>query len=190
MKYFAGSRKIGAFAVLAAAVGLLGFQTSAKADVVWTVNGTFDDGATLTGTFTTNVYGFLLGDYSLTTTAKGPFTAFTYNSSDSYFSNGTFYVDFQPGYQQDLHLEFSDSLSVPNLNNPIVGNGASFECQGSFSCFIPAGGEVRYIDSGFASAVPEPATWAMMLMGFLGLGFMAYRRSNRDIAGAARPQSI
>jgi hypothetical protein len=24
--------------------------------------------------------------------------------------------------------------------------------------------------------VPEPSTWAMMLLGFLGLGFMAYRR--------------
>jgi PEP-CTERM motif len=28
------------------------------------------------------------------------------------------------------------------------------------------------------SAVPEPATWAMMLLGFAGLGFMAYRRKN------------
>src|SRR5581483_7885794 len=27
-------------------------------------------------------------------------------------------------------------------------------------------------------AVPEPATWAMMLLGFCGLGFMAYRRKN------------
>jgi hypothetical protein len=26
------------------------------------------------------------------------------------------------------------------------------------------------------SAVPEPSTWAMMLLGFAGLGFMAYRR--------------
>jgi hypothetical protein len=26
--------------------------------------------------------------------------------------------------------------------------------------------------------VPEPATWAMMLIGFAGLGFMAYRRKN------------
>jgi hypothetical protein len=26
------------------------------------------------------------------------------------------------------------------------------------------------------AAVPEPSTWAMMLMGFAGLGFMAYRR--------------
>lgn len=26
------------------------------------------------------------------------------------------------------------------------------------------------------SAVPEPATWAMMVIGFLGIGFLAYRR--------------
>jgi hypothetical protein len=26
------------------------------------------------------------------------------------------------------------------------------------------------------SAVPEPSTWAMMLLGFAGIGFMAYRR--------------
>jgi hypothetical protein len=28
------------------------------------------------------------------------------------------------------------------------------------------------------SAVPEPSTWAMMILGFLGLGWMAYRRKN------------
>jgi PEP-CTERM motif len=33
-----------------------------------------------------------------------------------------------------------------------------------------------------ASPVPEPSTWAMMIIGFAGLGFMAYRRKN----GAAR----
>jgi len=26
------------------------------------------------------------------------------------------------------------------------------------------------------SPVPEPSTWAMMIVGFAGLGFMAYRR--------------
>jgi hypothetical protein len=30
------------------------------------------------------------------------------------------------------------------------------------------------------AAVPEPATWAMMLLGFAGVGFMAYRRSRKD----------
>ena len=28
------------------------------------------------------------------------------------------------------------------------------------------------------SAVPEPSTWAMMILGFLGVGFVAYRRKN------------
>jgi hypothetical protein len=34
------------------------------------------------------------------------------------------------------------------------------------------GGEVR----GNIAAVPEPSTWAMMILGFAGVGFMAYRR--------------
>jgi hypothetical protein len=29
------------------------------------------------------------------------------------------------------------------------------------------------------AAVPEPSTWAMMILGFCGVGFMAYRRKNR-----------
>ena len=34
---------------------------------------------------------------------------------------------------------------------------------------------------GFVSvaAVPEPSTWAMMILGFAGVGFMAYRRRNQ-----------
>jgi hypothetical protein len=29
------------------------------------------------------------------------------------------------------------------------------------------------------AAVPEPATWAMMILGFLGVGLAAYRRKSR-----------
>jgi hypothetical protein len=29
------------------------------------------------------------------------------------------------------------------------------------------------------SAVPEPSTWAMLLLGFTGIGFMAYRRKSK-----------
>jgi hypothetical protein len=31
-----------------------------------------------------------------------------------------------------------------------------------------------------AAAVPEPSTWAMMFLGFAGLGFIGYRRSRKD----------
>jgi hypothetical protein len=33
-----------------------------------------------------------------------------------------------------------------------------------------------------AAAVPEPSTWAMMILGFCGLGFMAYRRKQNGPA--------
>jgi hypothetical protein len=32
--------------------------------------------------------------------------------------------------------------------------------------------------SNVAAAAPEPATWAMMILGFMGIGFLAYRRKN------------
>jgi len=35
------------------------------------------------------------------------------------------------------------------------------------------------------AAVPEPSTWAMMILGFAGVGFMAYRRSSQGAAIAS-----
>ena len=33
--------------------------------------------------------------------------------------------------------------------------------------------------------VPEPSTWAIMLIGFAGLGFAAYRRTRKAVSAAA-----
>ena len=35
------------------------------------------------------------------------------------------------------------------------------------------------------AVVPEPSTWAMILLGFAGLGFMAYRRKAKPALIAA-----
>ena len=45
----------------------------------------------------------------------------------------------------------------------------------------PNGGGVRNnnLGEGTISAVPEPATWAMMILGFASLGFMSYRRKTK-----------
>lgn len=37
-------------------------------------------------------------------------------------------------------------------------------------------------DTAVASAVPEPSTWAMMILGFCGVGFMAYRSKQNGTA--------
>jgi hypothetical protein len=175
--------------VVAASLTAVMLANPAKADVVWSVNGTFQDGGTVSGTFTINVYGYL-SDFDLKTTAVGPFSGFEYTPLTSYYATGTFYVDAQPGYFGDLHLQFVSNLGNPSPNNPIVGGvyGPSYECVGSWSCYVPQGGFTRYIDKGFASSggsdaapavasVPETSTWAMLLIGFLGVGFIAYRRT-------------
>jgi len=36
------------------------------------------------------------------------------------------------------------------------------------------------------SAVPEPSTWAMMILGFAGVGFLAYRRRNQTAVALRR----
>jgi len=39
--------------------------------------------------------------------------------------------------------------------------------------------------AGQIAAVPEPSTWAMLIIGFCGLGFLARRRKNRLAPTAA-----
>jgi outer membrane lipase/esterase len=44
--------------------------------------------------------------------------------------------------------------------------------------------EADYVFS-LLSGVPEPSTWAMMILGFAGVGFMAYRRKSKPALQAA-----
>lgn len=41
-----------------------------------------------------------------------------------------------------------------------------------------------YLTVETVAAVPEPSTWAMMILGFLGLGTFAYRRRSRGLTAA------
>jgi hypothetical protein len=54
----------------------------------------------------------------------------------------------------------------------------SFLAQGTPNGLPP----VALLDGVSLTAVPEPASWAMMLVGFAGLGFAGYRRTKRSAA--------
>ena len=41
------------------------------------------------------------------------------------------------------------------------------------------------LDTVSVAAVPEPSTWAMMIVGFFGVGYMAYRRRNSAVLRVA-----
>jgi hypothetical protein len=73
------------------------------------------------------------------------------------------------GPQTDGRWVFTDtSLDITGIT---VSNGSSISSN-SF--------EIAQI----TTSVPEPATWAMMLLGFAGLGFAGYRRTKRPIGVA------
>lgn len=67
-----------------------------------------------------------------------------------------------------------------------VGSADFFQDLGvASSDWLAADGQgVRLFVDGTVSAVPEPSTWAMMILGFCGVGFLAYRRRNRLIVSA------
>ena len=62
--------------------------------------------------------------------------------------------------------------TLPSING--VGFGA-----GNYSDQTTGFSEQLTNDAAVA-AVPEPSTWAMMVAGFAGLGFLSYRRTRRN----------
>jgi hypothetical protein len=94
-----------------------------------------------------------------------------------------------------------DNLLFPTGTTFLSTHGISFVTAAgqniNIFSFFPQGtppsgnayGELSSNPSGFGvgtftiSAVPEPATWAMMLLGFAGLGF-AFRQSRRKVSMA------
>jgi hypothetical protein len=103
-------------------------------------------------------------------------------------------------------LSATSPISLNSLNWGITGGStywlAALASNGTFAVWQNNSDNVLYafttggnLDSGWsnfafnapaamitgdvASAVPEPSTWAMMLLGFAGIGFMAYRRRDK-----------
>ena len=74
-------------------------------------------------------------------------------------------------------------LAIDGLWALTVGNGAG---GGSLNALYFTAGPNGESDGLFGSltAVPEPSTWAMMIAGFVGLGFAGYRRSRKTSATA------
>jgi PEP-CTERM motif len=92
--------------------------------------------------------------------------------------------------------------TVPGISGPLavvqITNGASFTVSeqflGSYGStgwqpFLTLDNSIHPYNSGeeltsldgqffYTAAVPEPATWAMMVLGFASLGLMAYRRKS------------
>ena len=164
-------------ALVATSCGFLA-PAAANADEHWVVNATFTDGGTLTGFIDFNVYGSL-GAYDLVTSPVGGFPGFEFRPGHGNISGGLFgpgdtsLTLLGPAYNSDiLVLTASSSFLVSQNGNYLQASSA--ECVGLYSCSPGAG--TRYLSGASLMAVPEPAAWALMTIGFGGIGAAARRR--------------
>jgi hypothetical protein len=93
---------------------------------------------------------------------------------------------FQASNGTETILDFADSYFNDSLS---VGSTPYFTGSLSDPTFVPgvyssANGESLTITD-MTAAVPEPSTWAMMILGFFGVGVMVYRRKNQATLNAA-----
>lgn len=76
--------------------------------------------------------------------------------------------------------DFCDPDLLPDNSNELFATGFRKEAAGGATGPLEANAGlepwIMLSEVQFSSAVPEPSTWFMMIAGFAGLGFMAYRR--------------
>lgn len=101
----------------------------------------------------------------------------TFNAS----SNG-------PAFGGGYDLFTTDVFSSGYVQPYSYGTSCGVNCLGQTNFFGQTGLttfltlRVEVYTLSQVAAVPEPSTWAMMILGFFGIGFMAYRQRNQSVA--------
>jgi hypothetical protein len=91
-----------------------------------------------------------------------------------------------PGPQLSIGFTAGPDVITSNAIIPAVPYHPSVFDLMFVSYMSPTGSYWLELDNlAGVSAVPEPSTWAMMILGFAGIGFLAYRRSRKPQAVAA-----
>jgi PEP-CTERM motif len=112
-----------------------------------------------------------------------PYQVFTWNGTAFVFDTNlaaNTLLNFGPGGVSEFEvLGIDPSLALDPNNATDFVTQLTFTGSGNFT------GTMTPI----TTAVPEPSTWAMMLLGFAGIGFVAYRRKSKPALTAALSRS-
>ena len=111
------------------------------------------------------------------------------------FAPGSYTLSFDLGGNARGDIDKTTTITLGDFSKTII-LGSSSPLQLYTYTFTTTGGMLDFADLAggngnignildnvtvMTSAVPEPSTWAMMILGFFGVGFMAYRRNNRPV---------
>ena len=134
------------------------------------ISGSDGDLTFLSWALTTPNEGYLSGDFKLNPSHTGGATSATIVATDQFGTQFTCSLCSIPS-SGFFNVEASAGELIMSIS--VTANGGELD-------------DIRQVRlEGVASAVPEPSTWAMMILGFFGVGYMAYRRKNSAVLRVA-----
>ena len=181
------TKAVGAAAAIALGMG----AAHAPASIIdWTLsNGTFDDGATFSGTFTFNSAADAITSWNVTTTAGSNSPGVSYSSPTNcfiFFCNHAFDNGSGPTFENQFFV-FGGTFELTNIAMGAPGVVSALTGDESGAVGFPftvipyshtvTGGTA----TGVLSAAPEPAAWTLMIGG-LGLAGASLRARRRAVA--------
>jgi hypothetical protein len=167
-------------AAMAAGIALMvsAIHHPAKADVLYdyTITGTYA-GGTLSGTLTFDATSGLVSSANIDASSVGTFSNILPGQGAPFFSPADWLVTIGSGGPNALGLGLETYASLSSGSPTTLASFTSFTSQPFDQ---PFSGSLQ-----ISAAVPEPSTWAMMMLGFAGLGFLASRRRPKAASMAA-----
>jgi PEP-CTERM motif len=118
-----------------------------------------------------------------------PFTANGSQSASTVAADGLGTFQYAINFPHETHppveTTFSFDITAPGLTlDSFLSNGTAY-----FGSDIWAGpgqsGNTGSVGALLTTTVPEPSTWAMLLIGFAGLGFAAFRQGSKTSTAIA-----
>jgi hypothetical protein len=109
-------------------------------------------------------------------TSSGGFGTYTTIGSQGVLG-ANYFVDLTNNTGFTFFLLLDTSSSLFNGQTTTIDPNSNF-FFGFFPCFSCGNFTGTLNVTTVSAAVPEPSTWAMIILGFLGIGLVAYRRTN------------
>jgi hypothetical protein len=130
-----------------------------------------------------NTFGFDLDLSSITISSSltnPPWTTNNTANVNGSFTAGSFPMDGAGSYDYVMDIAGKGPSNISSLTFTILGASVADISGGSpFAADILSAttGNTGVVDFSISGGVPEPSTWAMLLLGFAGLGFAGYRKA-------------